>query len=117
MNNWRCDIGKHGYWSVRDLMESIPTPEEREEFVSDRLHDVCYIYKHPDRKVSASYPCSQTLNLTPIKHFKGAFRSMLVLEVYSLHLRKISSVTNYYGHQIGALALAAAAICQCMHFL
>jgi len=67
-------------------MEYIPTPEEHEKFILDRLHQLRYIYKYPDRKLSASYLCSQTLNLTPIKHFKGGFCSALVLEVYSLHL-------------------------------
>lgn len=84
--------------------------EGRQAFVLDELDDLNYIYKYPERKVSSRYSCGQMLNLTIVKVSRGAFRSALVLSVFSTHLRKISSVTNDYGFQIGAMALAAAAV-------
>ena len=117
MNNWRSDIGKNGYWLACALMKHVPTQEGRKAFILDELDDLHYIYKYPERRVSASYSRSQMRNLTPIKSSRGAFRSAHISRVYSQHLRKISSVTNRYGHQIGALALAAAAVCQSMVYL
>lgn len=95
-------------------MDSICTPEERKMLVSEQVKDLNYIYKYPKRTVSPRYSCIQTLDLTPVESSKGAFRSPLVLNVYSLHLRKLGLplVTDSYGYQIGALALAAAAVCQ-----
>ena len=115
VNNWRCDIGKVGYRSVRDLIKSSTLPVEgRQAFVLDELEDLNYIYKHPEREVSPYYSCShwQMLNLTLVKVSRGAFRSALVSRVFSTHLRKVSSVTNDYGFQIGAIALSAAAVGQ-----
>lgn len=94
---------------------SRPTREDRRAFVTDELTNLNYIYKHPQRNVSTSYLCSQMLNLTHIKTSRGAFRSALVSQLFSLHLRKLSSVTNSYGYQIGALALVAAAVSQPAH--
>lgn len=51
------------------------------------------------------------LELTPIKVSQGAFRSILMLKVYSVHAYKILPVTHRYRSQIGALALATAAVC------
>ena len=98
-------------------MESVPTQEGRKAFVSEELDNLHYVYKHPERRVSASCSRSQMQNLTPIKISRGAFRSPLISRVYSQHLQKISCVTNRYGHQVGALALAAAAVCQSMDSL
>lgn len=97
-------------------MGSIPTPEERQEIVSNELEGLNYIYKHPGETVSASYFRSQMLDLTPVKTSRGAFCSALVSRVYSLHLRRlrVAPVTNEYGYQIGALALATAAVCRSM---
>ena len=51
------------------------------------------------------------LNQTCIKVSQGAFRSTLILNVYSVHARRIFTVEHRYRCQIGALALAAAAVC------
>ena len=100
-------------------MKSLPisTREDRQAFIEDQLHDFNYVYKHPERRVSENCSCSQMLKLTLIKIARGAFRSALVSQAYSKHLRKLSSATNRYHDepQIGALALAAAAVCQPTH--
>ena len=51
------------------------------------------------------------LKLIPIKVQRGAFRSILVLKVYSVHAHKILPVIHRYRSQTGALALATAAVC------
>ena len=91
--------------------------EDLEAFILDELHDLNYVYKYREQEVSASCLCSQMLNLMPIKTERGAFCSVLVLQVYSKHHQKLSSATNLYydDYQIGAVALAAAAICQPVH--
>ena len=108
-----------GYLSVRKLIKSrTRTVAGCQTLVSDELNNLNYVYKHPERKVSASHPCCQTLNLTLVKTSWGAFRSALISKVYSVHLRKLKLplVVKYrYGYQIGALALAAAAVCQSLH--
>jgi hypothetical protein len=54
VNNWRCDIGKVGYRSVRDLIKSSTLPvEDRQAVVLDELENLNYIYKHPEREVSS----------------------------------------------------------------
>ena len=54
------------------------------------------------------------LNLTLVQTYRGPFRSSLIRRVYAVHLKILGvseySVTNAYGYQIGALALAAAAV-------
>ena len=88
--------------------------EECKTLISEQVKDLNYLYKY---LVSPCYPCNQTLDLTPIKNSKGTFHSPLVLKVYSLHLRKLGLplATDSYGYQIGALALAAATVCQSSH--
>jgi len=44
--------------------------------------------------VSASYSCSQMLNLTLTKIFQGAFRSALISKVYSLHLQNLNCLLS-----------------------
>jgi len=82
-------------------------------YILDKLEKLNYVYKYPEWKVSASYSCGEMLNLTLIKRSQGAFRSTLILKVYVQHLQKlrVSPITNQYGHQIGALVLATAAVC------
>ncbi|KAF8494348.1 hypothetical protein F5888DRAFT_1908221 [Russula emetica] len=97
LNNWRSGIGKAGHNAVVKYFESDPRafdhPENRAAFVSDSLEHMCFVYKNPE-KASA----------------RGAFRSELILMVYSHHIRKTSTQLNKYSNQIGALALAAAAV-------
>jgi hypothetical protein len=54
------------------------------------------------------------MNLTLIQNYRGPFGSSLISRVYAVHLQTLGvskySVTNAYGYQIGALALAAAAV-------
>jgi len=51
------------------------------------------------------------LKLIPIKVQQGAFHSILMLKVYSMHAHKILPVIHHYCSQTGALALATAAVC------
>lgn len=48
---------------------------------------------------------------------RGAFCSPLISVVYSTHLRKIASVAQRYGPQIGAIALATIAVCLTIHLI
>lgn len=52
-----------------------------------------------------------------IETSQGAFRSPLVLQVYAVHANQILSVDHRCRAQIGALALAAAAVCGSVYLL
>lgn len=61
LNNWRSDLGKQGYNTVRELFNSdsisFGTIKDREGYVLDALDQKRYLFKHPDMEgdVSASY--------------------------------------------------------------
>ena len=64
--NWQTGVGKIGHKAVYDFIESRFGPDHSEhprEFVADILKDCNYLYKHLERKVSSSYPCSRIAEL------------------------------------------------------
>ncbi|KAI0253124.1 hypothetical protein BJV78DRAFT_1351967 [Lactifluus subvellereus] len=97
LNNWRSDLGKAGYRVLVNFWETDPTmsnsAEARAEYVADSLSDLRFVYKEPDACFT-----------------RGAFCSPLISKVFARHLRKVSTEDEDYSPQIGALALATAAV-------
>ncbi|KAN0112043.1 hypothetical protein V8E52_007960 [Russula decolorans] len=97
LNNWRSDIGKAGHRAVVELWYldflRFDTAEARADYVAEQLDGLCFVYRYPDAAIG-----------------REAFCSPLISVVYSTHLRKISSATQRYGPQIGAIALATIAV-------
>jgi len=45
-----------------------------------------------------------------LQHHKQGFRSEIVLNVFAIHLKKVSGCAIVYGEQFGALALCTATV-------
>ncbi|KAN0139619.1 hypothetical protein V8E53_002281 [Lactarius tabidus] len=96
LNNWRSELGKVGHRAVTELLDAKCDQfgtVDRAEFVSQVLLHMRFVYKEPD----ATYA-------------RGAFCSELIAKTFAKHLQKILNQSEHYGHQVGGLALVAAAI-------
>lgn len=66
---------------------------KRAEHVAEVLSHMCFVYKDPDANDA-----------------RGAFCSELIAKTFAKHLQKIFNEGENYGHQVGGLALATAAV-------
>jgi len=65
----------------------------------------------PTRKRYDSIQCVISNTDIELQNNKQAFRSELLLNVYSIHLQKVSGADTEWGEPIGALALCTTAVC------
>ncbi|KAJ6521750.1 hypothetical protein B0H19DRAFT_1203479 [Mycena capillaripes] len=98
VRNWRSAVGKTGAKAPAEIMadEELTTAEARAAWVEKKLTHSNFIYENEE---------AQT----------GAYRSELVLRVFAAHLKVVAKTDHFYGHPVGALALACAAAERGLH--
>ena len=113
-------MGKTGYKAVKAFFRAsridFGCVEDRADYVTFSLQNLRFIYKFPDQTVSQGCFRGMPLALKPIaiQSKRESFRSPLIIKAFSKHLQRVNDPdpnNKTYGLQVGALALAAAAVC------